>query len=137
MCIVKVVERCGISLKSQLPGFKSPVQCRRDCIVNTNDGEGACTKPGAVCMGQCLTCKDEGPSSVPLPDGGVQLLDDSERHPCKSIYIGETSFSTFHRGLKHLESMSRPQAHQGNAFAKHRLEYHEVIILGWKSRWMC
>ena len=59
-------------------------------------------------MGQCLTCKNEGPSSAPLPDGGVQVLDDSERHPCKSIYIGETSFSAFHRGLKHVKSMYRP-----------------------------
>ena len=122
---IKVVERCGISLKSQLPGFKSPVQCRRDCIVNTNDGKGACTKPGAVYMGQYLTCKNEGPISAPLPDGGVQVLDDSERHPCKSIYIGETSFSAFHRGLKHVESMSRPQTHQSNAFAKHQLEYRQ------------
>ena len=31
----------------------------------------------------------------------------------------------FHRGLKHMESMSRPQRHQSNAFAKHRLEYHQ------------
>ena len=72
-----------------------------------------------------MTCKDVGPSSVPLPDGSVKLLEDGERHPCNSIYIGETSFSAFHRGLKHMESVSRPQANQSNAFAKHRLEYHQ------------
>ena len=81
--------------------------------------------PGVVYRGVCLTCKDVGPSSVPLPDGGIQLLEDGARQPCNSIYLGETSFSAFHRGLKHMESVSRPQTNQSNAFAKHRLEYHQ------------
>ena len=31
---VKVVERCGVTLKSQLPGLKSPQECRPNCIVH-------------------------------------------------------------------------------------------------------
>jgi hypothetical protein len=72
-----------------------------------------------------MTCKDVGPSSIPLPDGDVRELEDVERHPRTSIYIGETSFSVYHRGLNHVESMTRPQAHKDNAFAKHNLEYHQ------------
>ena len=97
---IKVVERCGVNMQSQLPSLKTPPQCRTDCIVHTNGGKGACTRPGAVYRGVCLTCKDVGPSSVPLPDGGIQLLEDGARQPCNSIYLGETSFSAFHRGLK-------------------------------------
>ena len=72
-----------------------------------------------------MTCKDVGPSSIPLPDGDVRELEDVERHPRTSIYIGETSFSAYHRELNHVESMTRPQAHKDNAFAKHNLEYHQ------------
>ena len=69
---VKVVERCGVNLRSQLPGLKTPSQCKENCIVHSTGGKGPCTKPGAVYKGQCLTCREVGPASEPLPDGTVR-----------------------------------------------------------------
>ena len=37
---MKVVERCGVNLQSQLPSIKTPQQCRTECIVHTNGGKG-------------------------------------------------------------------------------------------------
>ena len=55
------------------------------------------------------------------------MLDQEEKQPCKSLYYGETGFSGYHRGLKHQEAMRNPGKNQSNAFAKHKLEYHQGV----------
>ena len=72
-----------------------------------------------------MTCRDVGPSSEPLPDGGIRILREGNRYPQTSLYLGETGFSAFHRGLAHQRGMRLPNTNQGNAFARHLLQYHQ------------
>ena len=122
---IKVVERSGVSLQSQVPGLKSPPQCKTDCIVHSNGGKGPCSYPNTMYRGQCLTCRDVGPSSEPLQGGGTRTIEGQDKRLCNSVYLGESGFSEYHRGLKHQEGMKRPNSNKSNDFARHKLQYHQ------------
>jgi len=96
--------------------LKEETDCERgDCVVHAFGGKGNCNKEGAVYQGDCKTCAEKG---------------------VKSIYIGETSRSTYVRGQQHLKAMQNPvQSKNKNAFAKHIIEKHgdgEKVKFGFK-----
>ena len=126
---VKVVERAGRSLKSQLTTGGSEVRCRSndECIVHRNGGSGDCGTEGVVYKGICITCKERGIASKPGDNGEVIRIDGEQRRSVESVYYGETSKSCFVRGRQHIESIENEAGHSGttNAFARHRELYHK------------
>ena len=123
---IKVVERAGITLKSQLPGLQEKEECMNNkdtCFVHKYGGKGNCRAEGVVYKGTCMTCDEKGPSSKVEKDGTVKRLIE-RKHGTKSIYIGESSRSAYQRGLQHMYALKNPRNHANNAFCKHILEYH-------------
>ena len=103
---VKVVERAGKTLKSQLPGLREGKNCgRNDCIIHSTGGKGNCNKEGSVYKVQCMHCADLG---------------------IKSVYYGETRRSTYTRGLGHLLAIREPNKYPSNALANHKIDRHET-----------
>jgi hypothetical protein len=101
---VKIIERAGKELISLLPGIQEDKKCEKtDCIVHINGGKGDCRKENVVYTGQCCICSRNGVSSM---------------------YIGETSRSTYFRGRQHLKSIQQPLQNSHNAFSKHLIEHH-------------
>ena len=70
-----------------------------------------------------MNCETNGPDSIPNDEGNKKRI---EKKPgIKSIYVGETSRSSFYRGRQHMEAIENPTTHTDNAFAKHMLDYHQ------------
>ena len=64
---IKVVEKAGVSIRSKLPGLVENMECQHDkskCFVHRNGGKGNCRVEGVVYKGQCLTCKEKGPTTL-------------------------------------------------------------------------
>ena len=125
---VRVVERAGVSLRSQLAKEDSRVGCRdrESCIVHRNGGKGDCNVEGVVYRGVCITCRDEGNASEPNRNGQVVGVPRPQRRSVESTYYGETSKSCYTRGKQHIECLNNPTTASGkaNAFVKHRELYH-------------
>ena len=106
-CGLKVwlVERAGSKLQQHVPGL----HFRAD---------------GVVYRGDCTTCLEKGPSSLPDRNGNVNPV--VVRKPgTKSGYFGETSRNTLVRGEHHLAAIENPELHTDNAFAQHSIKYHQ------------
>ena len=123
---VKVVERGGISLKTQL-GNRDENRCRDsgECVIHRCGNRGDCAKENVVYRGTCVTCEEIGVSSKPDEEGRIVRANDYGRST-RSLYIGETSKSTYVRGRQHLESLRNPERvnARSNAFVKHKELYH-------------
>ena len=126
---VKVVERSGRSLRSQLTSKGSKVMCRnvRDCIVHRNGGRGDCGKEGVVYKGTCITCSESGIASKPDNNGDIIRVAREDRRSIDSVYYGETSKSCYTRGRQHIECLEseQNQSRATNAFVRHRDIYHK------------
>ena len=125
---VRVVERGGISIQSQLVRRENQNMCRstNECVIHKSGDRGNCSTENIVYRGTCLTCKEKGISSKPDSMGNIVKVENSPRG-INSVYIGETSRTCFSRGKEHLESMRNPNrtSSRSNAFVRHREVYHE------------
>ena len=124
---VKIVERAGKSLKSQLTRSGSEGRCRnRECIVHRSGGKGDCGTEGVVYRGVCMTCKERGNASIPGDNGEVIRVNSEQRRSVESVYYGETSKSCYTRGRQHVENLEneRSSNRTSNAFVRHRDLYH-------------
>ena len=125
---VKVVERAGVDIRTQLMGRKEGERChsREDCFVHSNGGKGDCSIEGVVYRGTCLTCKDRGPTSKPDSNGEIIMVPEGQRRSVDSIYFGETSRNCFTRGKEHMQSLENPEnpSNRSNAFVRHREDFH-------------
>ena len=72
--------------------------------MHTGGGKGDCNREGIVYRGQCMSCKNDGKTSV---------------------YIGESSRSGYVRGRQHAAAIREPERNKSNAFAKHLREHHD------------
>ena len=124
---VRVVERGGISLKTQL-GKRDANICRNpnECILHRSGSDGDCNRENIVYKGTCMACKERGVTSRPDEQGRVVRVDDSTRN-IDSLYVGETSRTAYIRGRQHLESLNNPERvdARSNAFVKHKELYHK------------
>ena len=126
---VKIVERAGVSLKSQLTMSADGVRChsREDCIVHRNGGRGDCSTEGVVYKGICMTCREKGIASKPGSNGEIVRIASGQRRSIDCVYYGETSKSCFRRGRQHIESLESEAdlSRTTNAFVRHRGLYHK------------
>ena len=125
---VRIVERGGVSIQSQLVRRENQGMCRNtnDCVIHKSGGRGNCSTENIVYRGTCITCKEKGISSKPDIMGNIVKVENSPRG-INSVYIGETSRTCFTRGKEHLQSMDNPNrtSSRSNAFVRHRELYHE------------
>ena len=124
---IKVVERGGVSLKSQLRSRRSNNICpdANECVIHKSGGRGDCSSQNIVYKGTCVTCRDNGITSKPDKYGHIVRVNDSSTG-ISSVYIGETSKTCYVRGKQHLECLSNPDntRSKSNALVKHRELYH-------------
>ena len=123
---IKVVEKAGVKLRSQIPGLQVKEECQNEkdtCFIHSNGGKGNCRRESIVYKGTCVTCKERGPSSVKNKKGEIRRVE--ERSEKSSIYIGESSRSGYQRGLQHMSALEKPKDNIQNAFAKHIVENHK------------
>ena len=72
---VKVVERCGTKLSSQLPGLQEEQLCdQEDCFLHQSWSKGDHNREGVGGGGDCRTCQQMGPSSQPDKKGTQDFL---------------------------------------------------------------
>ncbi len=104
---IKVVERTGKTLKSQLQcsnPFK-PGKCgRNDCLVCTTTNKGNCQTEGTTYDIQCLGT------------------------PCrKDMYKGETGRNTYTRGVIHLQTLNAKNIDKSPLW-RHCVEEHDSVV---------
>ena len=122
---VKVVERCGIKLKAQLPGLQEVTECQEtDCFLHLTGGKGSHGSESVVYKGDCETCLVQGPCSQPRRDGTIVMRTD-RIVGTKAGYYGETYRSIYVRGKQHLSALEKADQHKDNAFVNHRNNFHK------------
>ena len=98
---MKVVERAGKSIKSQLQSsypFKEK-KCVNNCFVCLSNGKGNCRKSN---VNYEIVCTRQG---------------------CEYVYIGETGRNAFCRGREHLKGMEKKC--DDSVLIEHIREAHE------------
>ena len=122
---VRLVERAGSKLQHLVPGLQPKTACQEQkCFLHLSGGKGNHRADGVVYRGDCTTCLEKGPSSLPDRNGNVNPV--AVRKPgTKSGYFGETSRNTLVRGEQHLAAIENPELHTDNAFAQHSIKYHQ------------
>ena len=116
---VKVVEKCGTSLKGSFPlaSLWDGAKCGRgDCITCEQEAEvplPPCTKPGVIYENMCRKCN-------PTAGGKEELKEIKEGEP--SIYIGESSRSIKERSSEHWRGWRRKK--EDNHIFKHQEMIH-------------
>lgn len=128
---IHVVERAGVALKTKLPGLKEQEEClntKEDCIIHKHGGKGNCRASSVVYKGECITCRERGPSSMRTKDGTMKRIPRADRKPgTSSIYIGESSRSAFMRGKDHFKALRNPTDNTSNGFCRHMVECHRGV----------
>ena len=65
--MVRVVERAGRKLRTQVPGLQCSVDCSNQrCFLHLSGGKGDCNREGCVYCGRCPTCEARGPKTRPV-----------------------------------------------------------------------
>ena len=96
-----------------------------DCFVCRTGGSGPCGRPGCTYAIQCITCRDEGPSTVPNDEEN-----EGERRPGQGVvgqqadakYHGESGYSGKTRGGEHKTGLQKKN--KSNALWRHCDLYH-------------
>ena len=128
---IKMVERCGASIKSVLQ--KSDPwngDCNRErCFPCRSGNIGKCNKTNIVYKIDCLECMERGPTSYPQTrENGTEVISITEydmatrQSSQRATYWGETSRNGYTRGKEHLEALDSKDTK--NALWKHCMQYH-------------
>ena len=121
-----MVEQSGRPISSILCTNPWAGPCEaEDCFVCKTGGNGPCGRPGCTYAIQCITCRDEGPSTVPRDEET-----EGERRPGQGVvgqqadtkYHGESGYSGYTRGGEHQTGLQKKN--RSNALWRHCELYH-------------
>ena len=121
----KVIELGGRQIRSLVCRNPWAGPCTNPkCFVCSTGGRGACSRPGCTYKVQCLTCKEQGPDTVPDEEeqGGGRPGQGEVGVPCTALYHGESGYSAYTRGLDHQKDLVNRK--KTNALWRHSLLYH-------------
>ena len=122
----KVIEQSGRPISSILCTNPWAGPCEaEDCFVCRTGGRGPCGRPGCTYAIQCITCRDEGPSTVPRDEEN-----EGERRPGQGVvgqpadtkYHGESGYGGYTRGGEHQTGLQKKN--RSNALWRHCELYH-------------
>ena len=126
---IKIVERCGTSIKSLLQKSDPwASNCgREDCFPCKSGNTGNCHRTNINYRIDCVTCAENGPSDVRnnTNNGSLGNIEEGEPiilGPQKATYWGESARNGFTRGKEHLSAIRNKN--EDNAMWKHCVKHH-------------